>query len=51
MEIDGIAHIILRLARFEECVEFYDALMPRLGQAAGRNGRRRRRLRRPPDRV
>jgi catechol 2,3-dioxygenase-like lactoylglutathione lyase family enzyme len=28
------AHIILRVSRFEECVAFYDALMPRLGLAA-----------------
>jgi catechol 2,3-dioxygenase-like lactoylglutathione lyase family enzyme len=31
VEINGIAHIILRVARFEECVAFYDQLMPRLG--------------------
>jgi catechol 2,3-dioxygenase-like lactoylglutathione lyase family enzyme len=31
VEINGIAHIILRVSRFEECVAFYDALMPRLG--------------------
>ena len=31
MEINGVAHIILRASRFEECVAFYDALMPRLG--------------------
>lgn len=30
MEINGIAHILLRASRFEECVAFYDALMPRL---------------------
>lgn len=34
MEINGVAHIILRVSRFEECVEFYDALMPRLGLQA-----------------
>lgn len=34
MEINGVAHIILRVSRFEECVAFYDALMPRLGLAA-----------------
>jgi catechol 2,3-dioxygenase-like lactoylglutathione lyase family enzyme len=31
VEINGIAHIILRMSRFEECVAFYDELMPRLG--------------------
>jgi catechol 2,3-dioxygenase-like lactoylglutathione lyase family enzyme len=31
VEINGIAHIILRVSRFEECVAFYDELMPRLG--------------------
>jgi catechol 2,3-dioxygenase-like lactoylglutathione lyase family enzyme len=31
LEINGVAHIILRVNRFEECVAFYDALMPRLG--------------------
>jgi catechol 2,3-dioxygenase-like lactoylglutathione lyase family enzyme len=31
MEINGVAHILLRASRFEECVVFYDALMPRLG--------------------
>jgi catechol 2,3-dioxygenase-like lactoylglutathione lyase family enzyme len=31
LEINGVAHIILRVSRFEECVAFYDALMPRLG--------------------
>jgi catechol 2,3-dioxygenase-like lactoylglutathione lyase family enzyme len=31
VEINGIAHIILRASRFEECIAFYDALMPRLG--------------------
>jgi catechol 2,3-dioxygenase-like lactoylglutathione lyase family enzyme len=31
MEINGVAHIILRISRFEQCVAFYDALMPRLG--------------------
>lgn len=34
MEINGIAHIILRVSRFEQCVGFYDALMPRLGLEA-----------------
>jgi catechol 2,3-dioxygenase-like lactoylglutathione lyase family enzyme len=31
LEINGVAHIILRVSRFEECVAFYNALMPRLG--------------------
>lgn len=31
MEINGIAHIALRVARFEECVAFYDRLMPHCG--------------------
>jgi catechol 2,3-dioxygenase-like lactoylglutathione lyase family enzyme len=31
LEINGVAHIILRVSRFQECVAFYDALMPRLG--------------------
>jgi catechol 2,3-dioxygenase-like lactoylglutathione lyase family enzyme len=34
VEINGVAHIILRVSRFEECVVFYDALMPRLGLEA-----------------
>jgi catechol 2,3-dioxygenase-like lactoylglutathione lyase family enzyme len=34
MAINGVAHIILRASRFEECVAFYDALMPRLGLEA-----------------
>jgi catechol 2,3-dioxygenase-like lactoylglutathione lyase family enzyme len=34
LEINGVAHIILRASRFEECVAFYDALMPRLGLQA-----------------
>jgi catechol 2,3-dioxygenase-like lactoylglutathione lyase family enzyme len=31
VEINGIAHVILRVNRFYECVAFYDELMPRLG--------------------
>jgi catechol 2,3-dioxygenase-like lactoylglutathione lyase family enzyme len=31
LEINGVAHIILRVSRFEACTAFYDALMPRLG--------------------
>jgi catechol 2,3-dioxygenase-like lactoylglutathione lyase family enzyme len=34
LEINGVAHIILRVSRFADCVAFYDALMPRLGLAA-----------------
>jgi catechol 2,3-dioxygenase-like lactoylglutathione lyase family enzyme len=34
VEINGVAHIILRVSRFEQCVSFYDALMPRLGLQA-----------------
>jgi catechol 2,3-dioxygenase-like lactoylglutathione lyase family enzyme len=34
MEINGVAHIILRVSRFDRCVAFYDALMPRLGLQA-----------------
>lgn len=34
MEINGVAHIILRVNRFKECVVFYDELMPRLGLEA-----------------
>jgi catechol 2,3-dioxygenase-like lactoylglutathione lyase family enzyme len=33
-EFNGVAHIILRVSRFEECVAFYAELMPRLGLAA-----------------
>jgi catechol 2,3-dioxygenase-like lactoylglutathione lyase family enzyme len=31
MEVNGIAHIQLSVNRFEECVAFYDELMPSLG--------------------
>jgi catechol 2,3-dioxygenase-like lactoylglutathione lyase family enzyme len=34
MEINGVAHIILRVNRFDECAAFYDQLMPRLGLEA-----------------
>ena len=34
MEVNGVAHIILRVSRFDECVAFYDRLMPRLGLEA-----------------
>jgi len=31
MEVNGIAHVVVRVRRFEECVAFYDRLMPELG--------------------
>jgi catechol 2,3-dioxygenase-like lactoylglutathione lyase family enzyme/ketosteroid isomerase-like protein len=31
MEINGVAHIRLNVDRFEECIAFYDQLMPYLG--------------------
>jgi catechol 2,3-dioxygenase-like lactoylglutathione lyase family enzyme len=31
VEINGVAHIVLRVTRFDECVAFYDQLMPELG--------------------
>lgn len=31
MEINGVAHVVLRAHRFEECIRFYDQLMPELG--------------------
>jgi catechol 2,3-dioxygenase-like lactoylglutathione lyase family enzyme len=34
MEINGVAHIVFRVTRFNECVAFYDQLMPRLGLRA-----------------
>jgi catechol 2,3-dioxygenase-like lactoylglutathione lyase family enzyme len=34
VEVNGVAHIILRVNRFAECVAFYDELMPRLGLQA-----------------
>jgi catechol 2,3-dioxygenase-like lactoylglutathione lyase family enzyme len=34
VEVNGVAHIILRVSRFDECVAFYDELMPRLGLQA-----------------
>jgi len=33
MEINGVAHVALRVARFDECVAFYDRVMPALGMA------------------
>ena len=34
MDINGVAHIFLRVNRFEECIAFYDRLMPQLGLVA-----------------
>ncbi len=34
MEINGVAHVMLRANRFEECIRFYDRLMPQLGLEA-----------------
>jgi catechol 2,3-dioxygenase-like lactoylglutathione lyase family enzyme len=34
MEINGVAHLVLRVTRFGECVDFYDQLMPELGLQA-----------------
>jgi catechol 2,3-dioxygenase-like lactoylglutathione lyase family enzyme len=34
VEINGVAHIHLRVNRFDECAAFYNALMPRLGLQA-----------------
>jgi catechol 2,3-dioxygenase-like lactoylglutathione lyase family enzyme len=31
IEINGVAHIILRISRMAECIAFYDRLMPFLG--------------------
>jgi catechol 2,3-dioxygenase-like lactoylglutathione lyase family enzyme len=31
IEINGVAHVVLRVNRFRECVAFYDRLMPFLG--------------------
>ena len=31
MEINGVAHVVLRVNRYHECVAFYDRLMPELG--------------------
>ena len=31
MEINGVAHVILRVTRMSECTAFYDELMPYLG--------------------
>ncbi len=34
IEINGVAHVILRANRIEECIAFYDRLMPFLGLRA-----------------
>ncbi|MBO0767145.1 MAG: VOC family protein [Solirubrobacterales bacterium] len=34
MEINGVAHTILRVSKFDQCVAFYDRLMPALGLEA-----------------
>ncbi|HTN25612.1 MAG TPA: VOC family protein [Solirubrobacteraceae bacterium] len=34
MEINGVAHVVLRVSRFEACIRFYDQLMPALGLEA-----------------
>jgi catechol 2,3-dioxygenase-like lactoylglutathione lyase family enzyme len=34
VEINGVAHVVLRANRFEECVRFYDRLMAELGLQA-----------------
>jgi catechol 2,3-dioxygenase-like lactoylglutathione lyase family enzyme len=34
VEINGVAHVVLRVSRFEECIAFYDRLMPYLGLEA-----------------
>ncbi len=31
MEINGIAHVMLTVSRFEQCVEFYESLLHKLG--------------------
>ena len=31
MEINGVAHVVLRAHRFKECISFYDRLLPQLG--------------------
>jgi catechol 2,3-dioxygenase-like lactoylglutathione lyase family enzyme len=36
MEINGVAHVILRVNRIAECIAFYDRLMPFLGLQAMR---------------
>ena len=31
MEINGVAHVVFRVHRFKECVDFYDRVLPALG--------------------
>lgn len=38
MEINGVAHVVLRVNRFEECIAFYDQVMPGLGLQAVHRG-------------
>jgi catechol 2,3-dioxygenase-like lactoylglutathione lyase family enzyme len=38
MEINGVAHVFLRVNRFEECTAFYDQVMPELGLQAVHRG-------------
>ena len=40
MEINGVAHVVLRVNRFEECIAFYDQVMPELGLHAVHRGER-----------
>ncbi len=34
LEINGVAHVIFRVERIEQCIAFYDQLMPFLGLQA-----------------
>ena len=36
LDINGVAHVVLRVNRIEECIAFYDRLMPFLGLQAVR---------------
>jgi catechol 2,3-dioxygenase-like lactoylglutathione lyase family enzyme len=38
MEINGVAHVMLRVNRFDECIAFYDQVMPALGLQAVHRG-------------
>jgi hypothetical protein len=38
IEINGVAHVILRVKRISECIAFYDLVMPFLGLKAARPG-------------
>ena len=38
VEINGVAHVILRVKRISECIAFYDLVMPFLGLKAARPG-------------